>query len=65
MANAGLTGIQGEALRVAMAEGMRDAAFVIGAGALLAVLAALALPRRRAGRGNGGGGPGRLGPVSG
>ncbi|MFI6499189.1 MFS transporter [Nonomuraea typhae] len=45
VANAGLGGLSGEALRVATADGLGVAAYVAAAGSLLGVLAALRLPR--------------------
>lgn len=46
VANAGLDGLTGEALRVATADGLGVAAYVAAAGSLVGVLAALLLPRR-------------------
>ncbi|MGP3974268.1 MFS transporter [Streptomyces sp. 8N114] len=48
VANDGLAGLSGEALRAASAEGMRTAVHTLGALMLLAALAALKLPRPRA-----------------
>ncbi|MEU8205897.1 MFS transporter [Streptosporangium sp. NPDC049046] len=48
VANHGIEGLSGQALRVASAEGMRVAVYVLGAVMLTAVLAALRLPGPRA-----------------